>query len=254
MYMSIFEKLSLRRKSDSKKATEFQVKGEKKISDGGHFAEEGVYSAHLSLKKKEGRSAPVVIKSYGEYKDVTQLFERLSKVHQMMKRDHLNVPVTLRFDTKKNITVMSDFNQTDAVALSYRNPSEIIKENTLESIPGFHMLVENLIHHTVYASEKGYYLPMDTYFLLIPQKEDGATGFVIGDLDIIRHTELGDKKTMMEGEGKDLLEENLRLLRTFIGEFCMNWLKDKDLAQKYTAEAYDLVEAAVAQATKAKAA
>lgn len=253
--MNIFEKLSLRRKSSSKKTTEFQVKDKKKISSGGYFAEEGVYSARLSMRvERKDRSTPVVIKSYGEYKDVTQLFERLSKVHQMMKRDGLSVARTLRFDTKKNITVMTDFNQADAVALAHRNPSEIVKEGTLESIPGFETLVKKLIAHTIHASEKGYYLPMDTYFLLIPQKEEGATDFVIGDLDIIRHKELGDKKNMMEGEGKDLLQENMRILRTFIGEFCMNWLKDKQMAQEYTAEAYDMVEAALAQTTQAKAA
>lgn len=242
------EKIPARKTPDSSKKSMLEVRSKKLISKGGFYAQGGVHETEVVMKKgPRKRSVPVVIKQY-EASSALKL-QRISETYAQMKRDGLRVPRTLRFDAKKNRTIMTNLNRDGVVALSFNNESELIPNKSLESIPGFHRLVERLAEHAINASLKGYMLTTDCYLLLIPPTEDIDTDFVIGDLDIVHYAPFTEKETPTA-----LLQNNMSRLNSFIGQFAMNWLKDANLAEQYIADALQITENAVAHSNHQQAA
>lgn len=246
------EGLSVKRTPDSKKKSEFVIDKKTFISKGGFFATEGVHSASVHAKgDKKKREVPVVIKQYGE--DHYGLFDGIAKVHAQMKKDGLKVPRTLRYDVKNKRTVMTDFNQGDRIALSHTNASELASNRSFESMPGFKFLMQNMIEHAVTAAQKGYQLTKDSYLILMPRNGEDDLDFVIGDFDIVKKIDF-DKSKNPSADKEELLQSNLRLLASFMGEFCMYWLKDYSTAETYIVQANEMVNGAIEDLSYKKAA
>lgn len=182
--MSEIEKFVFRKTSGDKKIKKVSIEKGERISKGGLFAPFGVHRAKVKIGKAE---VPIVLKQYPSEK--AHKPERISEIYQSMRADRLRVPTTFRFDAKRGMSIMSDLNHSGLVALSSKNHSDIIDFNTIQSFPDFQDVTKDLLEEALKASQLGYYIPSDSYFILVAQNPDIRSSFIIGDLDTVDRSE-----------------------------------------------------------------
>lgn len=178
------EKFVFRKTIEDKKIKKVSIQKGDRISKGGLFSPSGVYEAKIETRRGK---VPVVFKEYPA--DKAHKLETISEVYKSMRHDRLRVPTTFRFDRKRGVSIMSDLNRAGHVALSSRNHSDNIEFHSVESFPDFDAVVQDLFEEALKASQLGYYIPSDSYFILLSQNPDIASDFVVGDLDTVSRDE-----------------------------------------------------------------
>ncbi len=205
------EKFVFRKTTESKRIKKVSVEKGERISKGGLFSPSGVYEAKIETKRG---GVPMVFKEYPTGK--AYKLEAISEVYKSMRHDRLRVPTTFRFDRKRGVSIMSDLNRAGRVALSSRNDSDRKKFHSVESFPDFDAIVRNLFEEALRASQLGYYIPSDSYFILLSQNPDIASDFVVGDLDTVSR----DENAKPQKAGYVLSEAYY-----FLNYFIKNWMK-----------------------------
>jgi|GEM_PF-2193618 len=197
----------------------------KKISGGGNLSLDGVYQVMAcNARDREGKLIPVVVKAYSHWNQND--INYMSVVHKEMRERGFKVPRTLRFDSDRKITLMTDFNGEDHIALSSNNPASI-EAHSLSELSGFEDVAREILEEAIRAGVGGYSVPVDSYFLLVPTNDSASLDFIIGDLDGLARK--GEKGASYESI--PLVEENLSEAMIFLRGFLHRWLTDGAVKQ-----------------------
>jgi hypothetical protein len=221
-FFGIDERIKVTRSPDSppEHAQELILENGEKISVGGEYARKGIYQAQaVFANDPEQTKVPVVVKQY-TVRDA-ELFKRfidtVSATHKKMREEGFRVPRTLRFDMTHYLTLMTDFNAEGRVAVSPQHTSEKITPKSLKEVPGFEEMVRTVYSEAIRAGSKGFYIPFDSYFVLVPTEEGKMTDFVYGDLDTLWQRGEGD---YTKKDDLIVIRKNINDAVKFLKKFC----------------------------------
>lgn len=165
-----------------------------------------------------------------------------------MKESGMKVPRTFRVDVEKAAIIVSDLNQNGRVALAFGTPSVLITEHSIAEIPRFEILAKNIFSEALKGSEKGYSIPSDAYFILVPTTADAEADYVIGDFDHIHHLSFRaffSKRT----KGAILADENINRAEKFLLWFCKTWLTE-ETSNLYAGKVWNIANRSRDEATQ----
>ncbi|MBY0110470.1 hypothetical protein K2Y00_00465 [Patescibacteria group bacterium] len=216
------ESIRIRRTPESDRSQVLILEKRTKISEGDGMATGGIYQAEGQIQGDwRRRRVPIVIKAYKH--NAHDLFPGIASTHRAARHDKLRVPRTVRYNVEHGIVVLTDFNSQGHIALSYNNPSELVAENSLTTIPGFETVIKEVFAQAAFAASKNYAVLADCYFILIPSKEGETADFVIGDLENLI------KRDGEDPAGLSLAYYNLDAAKRFLDGFCKKWLTENSL-------------------------
>lgn len=195
------------------------------ISPGGIFATGGVSGGQLRyIEDPKGRESAVVVKQYDDlYPETKHMLKHNADIYNQMKESGMKVPRTFRVDFEKAAIIVSDLNQGGRVALAFGTPSHLVAEHSITQIPRFETLAKNIFAEALKGSEKGYTIPTDAYFILVPVTGEAEADYVIGDFDNVYHLSIRAFLSKRI-KGAILADENINRAEKFLLWFCGTWL------------------------------
>ncbi len=195
------------------------------ISPGGFSVTGGVSGGRLRYAEDpKNREAAVVLKQYNASEADTQhVLKHNADMYSRMRQDGMKVPRTFRVDYEKAAIIVSDLNQRDMVALAFGTPSYLIKEHTITEIVNFESLTKDIFEEALKGSAKGYLIPSDAYFILMPADGKNAADYIIGDFDGVYHLSIRSLPIPNIG-GAVYADENINKAEKFLSWFCKTWL------------------------------
>ena len=159
------------------------------------------------------RTVPAVLKEYRERDRKT--FENAVTMQQALHEAGLRgIPLVAHEDLR---ILSLNVNHSGYVALSSTNTSDIALPRSIERIDGFEEVVTRMCAEVIEATEKGYLLPSDAYFLLIDRNlgsisHSRTADFFIGDFDFVRRQRADETHT-------ELFRNNVQDLAHFLSFF-----------------------------------